>query len=43
MTDTPEAWLTDMDGVLVREGVPIPGAADFVERLIDAERRCRTG
>jgi NagD protein len=29
----PEAWLTDMDGVLVHEGVPIPGAADFVARI----------
>jgi NagD protein len=28
-----EAWLTDMDGVLVHEGVPIPGAAEFIGRL----------
>lgn len=28
-----EAWLTDMDGVLVREGMPIPGAAEFIEKL----------
>ena len=28
-----EAWLTDMDGVLVHEGHPIPGAPDFVSRL----------
>lgn len=27
------AWLTDMDGVLVHEGQPIPGAPDFVGRL----------
>lgn len=27
------AWLSDMDGVLVRESQAIPGAADFVERL----------
>ncbi len=27
------AWLSDMDGVLVHEEEPIPGAADFVERL----------
>jgi NagD protein len=28
-----EAWLTDMDGVLIREGEPIPGAAEFIEAL----------
>jgi len=28
-----DAWLTDMDGVLVHEEVPIPGAAEFVEAL----------
>ncbi|MFC6288195.1 HAD-IIA family hydrolase [Nocardioides sp. GCM10027113] len=28
-----ETWLTDMDGVLVHEEVPIPGAQDFVEAL----------
>ena len=28
-----ESWLTDMDGVLVHEGQPIPGAAEFVARL----------
>src|SRR5690348_7329678 len=37
MTDeTPrpvETWLTDMDGVLVHEEVPIPGATEFVEAL----------
>ncbi|QSB13091.1 HAD family hydrolase [Natronosporangium hydrolyticum] len=27
------AWLTDMDGVLVHEGQPIPGAPEFVGRL----------
>jgi len=26
-------WLTDMDGVLVHEEDPIPGAAEFVEKL----------
>jgi NagD protein len=26
-------WLTDMDGVLVHEERPIPGAADFLDRL----------
>ncbi len=28
-----DAWLTDMDGVLVHEEQAIPGAADFVEAL----------
>ena len=28
-----ESWLTDMDGVLVHEGQPVPGAPDFVGRL----------
>jgi NagD protein len=27
------SWLIDMDGVLVREQLPIPGAAGFLERL----------
>src|SRR3954465_5245195 len=27
------AWLSDMDGVLVHGGEPIPGAAEFVQRL----------
>jgi NagD protein len=35
----PECWLTDMDGVLVREGQAIPGAAEFIARLIAKERR----
>ena len=35
----PECWLTDMDGVLVREGEALPGAADFLQRLVDQERR----
>jgi NagD protein len=26
-------WLTDMDGVLVHEGVPVPGAQEFVRAL----------
>ncbi|MDY7100664.1 MAG: HAD-IIA family hydrolase [Actinomycetota bacterium] len=33
-----DAWLTDMDGVLVHEGVAIDGAADFLERLTELER-----
>ena len=28
-----ETWLTDMDGVLVHEDVPIPGAQEFIEKL----------
>ncbi len=34
-----ECWLTDMDGVLVHEGQALPGAADFLRRLVDRERR----
>ncbi len=28
-----ESWLTDMDGVLVHEGVPVPGAPEFVNKM----------
>jgi NagD protein len=28
-----ETWLTDMDGVLVHEETPIPGASDFLDAL----------
>lgn len=28
-----ESWLTDMDGVLIHEGIPIPGAGAFLKRL----------
>jgi NagD protein len=34
-----ECWLTDMDGVLVHEQQALPGAGDFLERLVDQERR----
>ncbi|GHE10423.1 HAD-IIA family hydrolase [Klenkia taihuensis] len=34
-----ECWLTDMDGVLVHEGSALPGAAEFLQRLVDRERR----
>ncbi len=34
-----ECWLTDMDGVLVHEGRPIPGAEEFIRRLRESERR----
>ena len=27
-----ECWLTDMDGVLVHENIPVPGAAEVIER-----------
>lgn len=33
MTRKIEAWLTDMDGVLSHEGVPVPGATEFIGRL----------
>ena len=32
------AWLSDMDGVLVHEEEPIPGAADFIARLVGTGR-----
>ena len=34
-----QCWLTDMDGVLVHEGNALPGAADFLARLVERERR----
>ena len=34
-----ECWLTDMDGVLVHEGIPLPGAAEFLERLRQEDHR----
>src|ERR1700710_1296190 len=36
-----ECWLTDMDGVLVDEGRPIPGAIDFIARLEASGQRYR--
>ena len=34
LNDPPvEAWLTDMDGVLVHEEDPLPGGAEFIETL----------
>ncbi|SFD33279.1 HAD-IIA family hydrolase [Streptomyces aidingensis] len=33
-----ESWLTDMDGVLIHEGVPIPGADRFLKRLKESGR-----
>ncbi|MBO9581288.1 MAG: HAD family hydrolase [Sphingobium sp.] len=34
----PICWLTDMDGVLVHEEHALPGAADFIARLIEKQR-----
>ncbi|KKW64605.1 HAD-IIA family hydrolase [Mycolicibacterium elephantis] len=39
MRTTPKCWLTDMDGVLVREEHALPGAAEFLQRLLERERR----
>ena len=40
MTTRPiETWLTDMDGVLVHEEHPIPGAAEFIEKLKSSGRQ----
>jgi NagD protein len=36
---TAECWLTDMDGVLVHEGQALPGAAEFLARLVERRRR----
>ena len=33
-----ETWLTDMDGVLVHEEVPIPGAVEFLDALKESGR-----
>src|SRR3954468_21496438 len=33
-----QCWLTDMDGVLVREEHALPGAAEFLQRLVERER-----
>ena len=35
---TPISWLCDMDGVLVREGVMVPGADRFVKALLHGGR-----
>jgi NagD protein len=36
-----ESWLTDMDGVLVHEGVPVPGAPEFVHRMKESGKPFR--
>ncbi|GAA1787940.1 HAD family hydrolase [Planosporangium flavigriseum] len=33
-----ESWLTDMDGVLIHEGHPIPGAPEFIGKLRESGR-----
>jgi NagD protein len=35
----PEFWLTDMDGVLVHEEKALPGAVEFLDRLVEKQRR----
>ncbi|MEU9886023.1 HAD-IIA family hydrolase [Sphaerisporangium sp. NPDC051011] len=34
-----ESWLSDMDGVLVHEGNPVPGADEFIRKLRDSGKR----
>lgn len=34
-------WLSDMDGVLVHEGRPVPGAEAFIKRLSESGKRFR--
>jgi NagD protein len=36
---TPKNYMIDMDGVLVRGKTPIPGADQFIQRLIDANAK----
>jgi NagD protein len=35
----PEFWLTDMDGVLVHEEKALPGAVEFLDRLVERQQR----
>ncbi|MBV9593895.1 MAG: HAD family hydrolase [Actinobacteria bacterium] len=37
--EAPEWWLTDMDGVLIHEDHALPGAAEFLHRLVDKQRQ----
>src|SRR5690349_19693373 len=39
MRGTAECWLCDMDGVLVREEHTLPGAVEFLARLVERDRR----
>src|SRR3954467_618152 len=34
-----ECWLSDMDGVLVHEGRPVPGADEFIHRVLESGKR----
>lgn len=34
-----DCWLSDMDGVLVHEGHPVPGANEFIRRLTESHKR----
>ncbi|HVQ91362.1 MAG TPA: HAD-IIA family hydrolase [Mycobacteriales bacterium] len=34
-----DCWLTDMDGVLVHEGTPVPGAQEFISALRKSGKR----
>ena len=34
-----ECWLTDMDGVLVHDELPVPGAVGLLNRWVDTSRR----
>jgi 5'-nucleotidase len=34
-----DCWLSDMDGVLVHEGSPVPGADEFIRKLSDSGKR----
>ena len=36
-----ECWLSDMDGVLTKDGKPVPGAADFVRAITASGRALR--
>src|SRR5690606_15974078 len=37
--DAVECWLTDMDGVLVRESKPIPGASELLQQWREQGKR----
>ncbi|WP_084958509.1 HAD-IIA family hydrolase [Thermoactinospora rubra] len=36
-----DSWLSDMDGVLVHEGQPVPGADEFIKRLRESGKPFR--
>ncbi|HET7478374.1 MAG TPA: HAD-IIA family hydrolase [Rubrobacteraceae bacterium] len=39
MSTQPKSYLLDMDGVLMRGGEPIPGAPEFIARLIERQAK----